>query len=88
MSFRRPRLSRGERRRMARLAAEEFLLSRGRPVPQVRLLEPSPTEPIPRTEPTPSPSPLPRDGSVLSVEDSKEILRQLAAGEIKQMRRR
>lgn len=78
------RLSKSERRRMERLAAEEFFLRRGRPPTQFRTVEGAAE---PAAEPSPEPD-LPPPGSVLGVEDSKEILRRLASGDIKQMRRR
>ena len=80
-----PRLSKGERRRMERMAAEEFFLRRARPPSQYRSPDPTDDE---AAEPAQPASDLPEPGSVLGIEDSKEILRRLASGDIKQMRRR
>jgi hypothetical protein len=79
------RLSRGERRRAGREAAEEFFRARRRPEPQVRGLEPGPPAPAPRA--AEQQQGLPEPGSVLDVEQSREILRRLASGELKQQRR-
>ena len=78
-----PKLSKEVRRRMEREAAEEFFRRRNRPDTQFQSLEKEETaaEPAPSTD-------LPPPGAVLGVEDSKEILRRLASGDIKQMRRR
>lgn len=76
------KLSKGERRKAQRRAAEEFFLRRGRPPTQYRSLDPADDEqPVPAAD-------LPKPGSTLGIEDSKEILRRLASGDIKQMRRR
>ena len=80
-----PRLSRSERLRMGRLAAEEFFLRRGRPPTQYRPLHPEAAEPAPEATPQ---TDLPKPGSVLGVQDSKAILARLASGDIKQVRRR
>lgn len=79
------RLSKGEKLRMQRTAAEEFFLRRARPPSQYRPLHPETAEPAPEVTPQ---TDLPKPGSVLGVADSKEILKRLASGDIKQVRRR
>lgn len=80
---RKPKLSRAVKRESQRRAAEEFFARRNRPETQFQLLEPESKPTTVQVE-----SDLPRPGTTLGVEDSKEILRRLASGEIKQMRRR
>lgn len=78
-----PKLSKEVKRRMEREAAEEFFSRRNRPPTQFRSLETeeTPAQPAPATD-------LPKPGAVLDINDSKEILRRLASGDIKQVRRR
>jgi hypothetical protein len=83
--MRKRKLSRAAKRESERRAAEEFFSRRSRPETQFRPLTekaPTPAQPAQET------ADLPRPGSTLGIEDSKEILRRLASGEIKQMRRR
>ncbi len=71
------------KRRLEREAAEEFFRKRRRQPIQVCPLEPPSKQPasLPATE-----SGLPPTGTVLDIDQSKEILRRLASGELKHNR--
>lgn len=83
--MKRPKLSRTIKRQAQREAAEEFFRNNRRQLAQVRPLEPPPEvdvrPAVPMTE-----SGLPPTGSVLDIDQSKEILKRLASGELKQRR--
>ncbi len=83
--MRRQKLSSSVKREMERAAAEEFFRRLRTPPTQVRSLEPAQEQPEPAIA---QQTDLPPSGTMLGVQDSKEILRRLASGELKQVRRR